>query len=75
MAAPRRTYRFGAITVVGRAAGVATRPSANGLPADALEEQFRAHVNRGVIALYGLVKGVSDLTAICLHRANPTSGH
>jgi DNA sulfur modification protein DndE len=30
-----------------------------------LEEQFRAHLNRGILSLYGLVKSMSDLARIC----------
>ena len=31
----------------------------------AMEEQFRAHLNRGILALYGLVKSVADLARLC----------
>jgi DNA sulfur modification protein DndE len=35
------------------------------LPQNQLEAQFRAHLNRGILSLYGLVKGISDLARIC----------
>jgi DNA sulfur modification protein DndE len=34
-----------------------------------LEEQFRAHLNRGVLALYGLTKGIPDLINLCERAA------
>ena len=40
------------------------RVAKDGFRDDQLEEQFRAHVNRGVIALFGLVKGPSDLVEL-----------
>ncbi len=30
-----------------------------------LEKQFVAHLNRGIVTLYGLVKSVSDLANLC----------
>jgi DNA sulfur modification protein DndE len=30
-----------------------------------LEAQFRAHLNRGVLSLFGLVKSMSDLAVLC----------
>jgi DNA sulfur modification protein DndE len=39
-----------------------------------LEEQFRAHVNRGVISLFGLVKGIPDSLELGL-RPNSTRGN
>jgi DNA sulfur modification protein DndE len=30
-----------------------------------LERQFLAHLNRGILALYGLVKNLSDLANLC----------
>jgi DNA sulfur modification protein DndE len=35
------------------------------LPQEQLEEQFRAHLNRGILALYGLAKGIADLARLC----------
>jgi DNA sulfur modification protein DndE len=35
------------------------------LPQELLQQQFRAHLNRGILSLYGLVKSVSDLARIC----------
>jgi DNA sulfur modification protein DndE len=43
------------------------------LPEDRLEEQFRAHLNRGVLALYGLVKGVADIARLCEKAAGKAS--
>lgn len=37
----------------------------DGLSQDDAEEQFRAHLNRGVISMFGLVKGISDLADLC----------
>jgi DNA sulfur modification protein DndE len=45
------------------------RLAKDGLGDGELEEQFRAHVNRGVIALFGLVKGVPDLVELCARKA------
>jgi DNA sulfur modification protein DndE len=45
------------------------RLAKDGLSEDQLEEQFRAHINRGVIALFGLVKGPADLVDLALRRA------
>ena len=51
------------------------RLAKDGLPEEQIEDQFRAHVNRGVIALFGLVKGPSDLIDLWLleewHRSVP----
>jgi DNA sulfur modification protein DndE len=35
------------------------------LPDDAVEKQFRAHLNRGILSLYGLVKSVADIARLC----------
>lgn len=35
------------------------------LPESQMEEQFRAHLNRGILSLYGLVKSVADLARLC----------
>jgi DNA sulfur modification protein DndE len=40
----------------------------DGLSDDQVEEQFRAHVNRGVIALFGLVKSPADLVDLARRR-------
>ena len=37
----------------------------DGLSEDHLEKQFLAHLNRGILALYGHVKSVSDLANLC----------
>jgi DNA sulfur modification protein DndE len=41
------------------------RLAEDGLPQELLQLQFRAHLNRGILSLYGLVKSVSDLARIC----------
>ena len=40
------------------------RIAQDGLPIEQLEEQFRAHINRGIIALSKLVKSVSDIARL-----------
>jgi DNA sulfur modification protein DndE len=35
------------------------------MPQAQLEDQFRAHVNRGILSLYGLAKGLTDLARLC----------
>jgi DNA sulfur modification protein DndE len=35
------------------------------IPTAQLEVQFRAHLNRGILSLYGLMKNTSDLARIC----------
>jgi DNA sulfur modification protein DndE len=39
------------------------------LPPSQLESQFLAHLNRGILAMYGLVKSVSDLSHLCERAA------
>lgn len=46
------------------------RLARDGLGNEALDEQFRAHVNRGVIALFGLVKGPADLVELALRQCS-----
>lgn len=36
----------------------------DGLPTDQIEDQFRAHLNRGIIALSKLVKSVPDIARL-----------
>jgi DNA sulfur modification protein DndE len=38
-----------------------------------LEEQFRAHLNRGILSLFGLAKGLTDLARICEKAASRAS--
>lgn len=45
------------------------RLAKDGFAVEQLEEQFRAHVNRGVIALFGLVKGPSDLVELAIRQS------
>ena len=40
------------------------RLAQDGLPNDQLEDQFRAHLNRGIIALSKLVKSISDIARL-----------
>lgn len=40
------------------------------LCSDMLEDQFRAHLNRGVMSLSGLVKSVSDIAVVCERASN-----
>jgi DNA sulfur modification protein DndE len=47
------------------------RLAKDGLGENQMEEQFRAHLNRGVIALFGLVKGPADLLDLALRRVLP----
>lgn len=42
------------------------------LPDDVLEDQFRAHLNRGVMSLGGLVKSVSDIATVVERASNST---
>jgi len=35
------------------------------MPQAQLEDQFRAHINRGILSLYGLAKGLTDLARLC----------
>ena len=35
-----------------------------------LESQFRAHLNRGILSLFGLVKSMSDLAVLCERAAS-----
>jgi DNA sulfur modification protein DndE len=46
------------------------RLAKDGLKESEVEEQFRAHVNRGVIALFGLVKTPADLVELALRRSS-----
>lgn len=46
------------------------RISNDGLAEEQLEEQFRAHLNRGIMSLSGLGKSVSDLAALCGRTAS-----
>src|SRR2546430_2558478 len=34
------------------------------IPQARLEEQFRAHLNRGILSLYGMAKGLTDLARL-----------
>ena len=43
------------------------------VPTEQLEDQFRAHLNRGVMSLSGLVKNVADLAAISERASNAPS--
>ncbi len=49
------------------------RLAKDGLGDSDLEEQFRAHVNRGVIALFGLVKGTADLVDLAIRQFSTIS--
>jgi DNA sulfur modification protein DndE len=40
------------------------------LAEDQLEDHFRAHLNRGVLSLFGLVKSMSDLAVLCERGAS-----
>ena len=40
------------------------RLAKDNLPAEELENQFRAHLNRGVMSLSGLVRRIADIAAI-----------
>ena len=40
------------------------RLAQDGLPNEQLEDQFRAHINRGIIALSKLVKSISDIARL-----------
>ena len=42
------------------------RLAKDGLGDADLDEQFRAHLNRGVVALFGLIKGPTDLADLAL---------
>lgn len=46
------------------------RLALDGIPDHELEDQFRAHLNRGIVALSGLTKSVSDLAAVCSRQAS-----
>jgi DNA sulfur modification protein DndE len=41
------------------------RLAKDNLPQEQLEGQFRAHVNRGIVALSGFAKSISALAALC----------
>lgn len=41
------------------------RLAQDNLSEEDLETQFRAHLNRGVLSLHGLVKNMSDLAVLC----------
>lgn len=45
----------------------------DGLPIEQLEDQFRAHLNRGIIALSKLVKSVPDIARLANRAADPAS--
>jgi DNA sulfur modification protein DndE len=45
----------------------------DGIALDQIEDQFRAHVNRGVISLSKLVKGVSDIARLVSRQQDKTS--
>lgn len=40
------------------------RVAQDGLASEQLEDQFRAHLNRGIMSLSGLVKNVADIVAV-----------
>lgn len=44
------------------------RLAKDGLSEEQMEEQFRAHINRGVITLFGLVKSPADLVDLARRR-------
>jgi DNA sulfur modification protein DndE len=44
------------------------------IPQTKLEDQFRAHLNRGILCLYGMAKGLSDLARLCEKAAIAEAG-
>jgi DNA sulfur modification protein DndE len=45
------------------------------LPDDTIEKQFRAHLNRGILSLYGLVKSVADIARLCEKASGAITGN
>jgi len=71
---PEHDREFNCYTLLGEwddsfVALLRERLANDGFAEDQLEEQFRAHVNRGVIALFSLAKGPNDLLDLALRQS------